>query len=456
MSQQRREAEGTAVLVWLTGYVVILLAVPSWLVIGPLGSAGAPSMLLGLASGLVWLLAQLPRPTGRVAHSPIRMALVLFLGCVGVSYAIAMAGPIDWDEVSPADLSLLVMLSWSGVLLLVHDGLEDERAVETLVRRVSYVGGLMATLGLAQFLTGTLLIDGLDVPGLRSTGAVFASFRNGLLRMSGTATSPIEFGALLTILLPLGLHHALYGTTRSRLLRWSPAAAMAGALVLSLSRSAYIGLVVALVVLLLGWPSRRRWQLMGLCAAGVLVVAVVSPRLLRAVRSMFATAQEDPSISSRTDSYDVVWQFFLNAPWFGRGPGTFLPKYRILDNNYLGLLINVGLVGLLAFVGLLLTAVVLLLVHRRRWARESSRDLALALVAGILAGAVSLAFFDGFAFPMTMGTLFLTLGLAGALVRVHREPPAESITGRVDTGSAHRDALGSGSGQKEVRVEQSA
>lgn len=429
LAQARVEPRGSGVVAWLTCYVVVLLAVPSWLVVGPLGSAGAPSMLLGLASGLVWLLAQLPRASGGTTSSPVRWALVVFLACVGLSYAVAMARPIEWDEVSPADQSLLVMLSWAGVFLLVHDGLEDEGAIETLVRRASYVGGLMATLGIIQFVTGQLLIDRLEIPGLRSTGAVFASFRNGLLRMSGTATSPIEFGALLTILLPLSLHHAFYGTTRSAVLRWGPTAAIAGALVLSLSRSAYIGLAIALAVLVLGWPARRRWQLLGLAVGGFAVLAVASPRLLRAVRSMFATAQDDPSIASRTNSYDVVWEFFLRSPWLGRGPGTFLPKYRILDNNYLGLLINVGLVGLLAFVGLLVTAMLVLVLRRRHWQADSSRDLALSLVAAVLAGGVSLAFFDGFAFPMTMGTLFLTLGLAGALVRVEGATSASTGVG---------------------------
>ena len=47
----RRDAVG-----WLTAYLVLLLFIPSRLVVGPLGSAGAPSMLFGLGSLLLWLL----------------------------------------------------------------------------------------------------------------------------------------------------------------------------------------------------------------------------------------------------------------------------------------------------------------------------------------------------------------------------------------------------------------
>lgn len=415
---------------WLTLYVVVLFAIPSRLVFGPLGSAGAPSMIVGLASALLWFLAQLWRSTPHDApRQPIRIALGLFLACMGISYALAMAGPIEYDEVSPADVALVVAVSWSGVLLVAHDGIGDKYALTTLVRRFALAGGLMAAVGLAQILTSQVLIDRIEIPGLTATGAVEASFRNGLLRMSGTATSPIEFGALLAILLPLAVHNAMHPSTRNPIARWLPVLSISLGLALSLSRSAYIALLVVFVVLLVGWPSRLRWRAVGVVVVTAGALAVASPRLFRSVRSMFATVDEDPSIASRTNSYDMVWQFFVQSPWFGRGPGTFLPKYRILDNNYLGLLINMGLVGLLTFTAILVTAIVVLIRARRRWQDPRARDLALSLTAGIAAGAISLAFFDGFAFPMTMGTLFLCLGLAGALVRLHRENDAPVVAG---------------------------
>ncbi len=46
---------------------------------------------------------------------------------------------------------------------------------------------------------------------------------------------------------------------------------------------------------------------------------------------------------------------------------------------------------------------------------EGTRDLAMALAAAVCAGFACLFMFDAFAFPMTIGTLFLILGMAGAL-----------------------------------------
>ena len=73
---------------------------------------------------------------------------------------------------------------------------------------------------------------------------------------------------------------------------------------------------------------------------------------------LFTGISQDDSALSRTDSYDLAAQFIERSPVFGRGLSTFLPSYRILDNQYLGLLIETGVVGTAAFLALLTTALV--------------------------------------------------------------------------------------------------
>ena len=82
----------------------------------------------------------------------------------------------------------------------------------------------------------------------------------------------------------------------------------------------------------------------------------------------------------------------------------------------------------LLFVGLWLATLRVLLRVRSTSRDDRTRSLATALAASVTAGFVSLSFFDAFAFPMTMGTLFLLIGLSGAL-RDHaavRSAPRES------------------------------
>ena len=147
-------------------------------------------------------------------------------------------------------------------------------------------------------------------------------------------------------------------------------------------------------------------------------MSVVTPNLLDSIIGLFSGVADDPSVASRTDSYTLGSQFIAQHPWFGRGLGTFLPKYIIFDNQYLLLLVTVGIVGTVAFIALGLTAIASLIQLRSRVLGESSRDLAVALAAAVASGFACLFMFDAFAFPMTTGLLFLIIGMSGALRRI--------------------------------------
>lgn len=404
---------------WLTVYIVFLFAIPSRLVVEQLGSAGAPSMLVGLVSLMGWSLYQLSRSTGDLRTRPVRFALVAFLLCVGASYVAAMAHPIDYDEVSPADVAVLAVASWSGTLLVVHDGVTSLDRLRVLAGRLGWAGGLLALLGLAQFVIGDAIVDRISIPGLSENMANLYG-RQGFIRPNATATHPIEFGVLLTMLLPFALHSALHFEHRHRIVGWLPVLLIGCALPVTFSRSAYVGAAVALTIMFAGWPAaRRRTFTLALLALLTLMFAAV-PKLFGTISGLFSNLSEDPSVGSRTDSYALAWDFIAQAPLLGRGPGTFLPKYRILDNQWLLLLVTVGLVGTAAFLVLACTAMWAQLSVRQSTRDPELRDLTLSVTASLAAGTISLAFFDAFAFPMTMGTLFIVLGFSGALFRLAR------------------------------------
>jgi O-antigen ligase len=248
--------------------------------------------------------------------------------------------------------------------------------------------------------------------------------RSGFSRPFGTALHPIEFGAVITTVLPIAIARARTRTT-SPVLKWLPVAAMGGAVMLSISRSAVVCGLVALIVLGLGWNGRER-RLLAAGVAGVFaLVAVLVPGMLGSLAGLFTTAAEDTSIASRTGSYPLAWEFFTTAPFFGRGYSTFLPLYRIFDNQYLLLLVEVGLLGLTAVLGLIVTAVVCAVQARRRATDPAVRELAGGLAASVVTAAAGLAFYDGFSFPTATGVLFVLLGLTGALRRLvlHGDQP---------------------------------
>ena len=123
----------------------------------------------------------------------------------------------------------------------------------------------------------------------------------------------------------------------------------------------------------------------------------------------------------------MAWEFVERAPLTGRGFLTFMPEYRILDNQYLGMLIDTGFLGSGALIALFTTGVVVAVRQRQRSEEDEVRSLALSLAASVSAAAVSFFFFDAFSFPMLAGVTFLVLGLIGALHSLDR--PATSMVG---------------------------
>jgi O-antigen ligase len=170
-------------------------------------------------------------------------------------------------------------------------------------------------------------------------------------------------------------------------------------------------------------PARTLRLLSAAAVVFVVLVFVTVPGILGTVLGLFTNAGGDPSIESRTGSYAVAGEFIQRSAWFGRGFGTFLPSYRIFDNQFLLSLVEVGVIGVLAMLTLFGAA-----TYAGRRTRTGACDPTLSLVGQALAaaacvGGTGLAIYDGFSFPMGTGTLFLLLGMAGCAYRLQRLEP---------------------------------
>lgn len=402
----------------LTIYLVVLYAIPSDRRFGPLGAAGSPSVIAGLALLLWWCWHQVRRSRPGEGSNPVRGALFVFLAACLVAYVAAMLRAIPVQEVSTADTGLLRLAGWAGVLLVAHDGIPDRDRAVVLMRRLGVGGGLFALVGLVQFVTGQSWVDQIQIPGLISSQD-FSNVqdRAGFIRSAGTAMHALEYAMVLSMILPVAVTMAIWHRGARFPTTWWPAGAIVLALTLAVSRSAIVGAAVALLVVMAGWPAR--WRLLALGAGSGLAAAVyvLVPGMVGTIRGLFTGVLNDPSAMSRATSYDLAEEMFLRSPLIGRGFGTFLPQYRIFDNQYLHLLIETGIVGLAAFVGLVVTAV---LVSLRVWrgAGGEAAQTALALAASLASGATLFALFDALAFPKAAGSLFLVLGLTGAWRRV--------------------------------------
>lgn len=401
----------------LIAYVVLLFAVPSALTVPALGGAGSPARIVGLLLMGWWAYDHIQQ--SRRAPNAVQAAYFVFLGAVLASYVAATTRAIPIEEVSTATLGIVLVLSFGGSLLIASNGLTSMDAITRMLRMVVVAGAAVAAFACFQVVTHREWADMIHLPGLSANTPIYQlGNRDGLPRPNGTATHPIELGMVLTMVLPIAINLAITDRSRTTLRRLAPVVLILAAIFLSISRSAMVGAVLGLIVIAVRWTPEVRHRAALAAPVFGFGVFVMVPGLLGTIAGLFTGAGNDDSVRSRTDSYALAWSFIHHAPWFGRGLGTFLPEYRILDNQWLGLLIEIGLVGTLCFAVLILTALHAAESARRARAGTGSDQLAQGVKASVAVGAVCLLFFDGFSFPIGSGLLFLMIGIAGSLGRL--------------------------------------
>ena len=422
----------------LVTYVILLTMIPSQLVVGPLGAAGTPAGILAIGL-LVWWAASLAVPQVRRGTGAVPWLLAAFALTYLVSYAVGIARPLDSSlQVNSADRAVLSLCGWCGITLIVTYGLDGAAALNRLVKMVVIGVSVVAVLGMLQFFFNLDLAALIKIPGLRANAAFGEVIsRSDFRRVTGTTTHPIEFGIVLSAALPLCVHHARFAVRGwGRTLSWSAVMVIAAALPLSVARSGILGSAIAFVVMFPSWPRAFRRRVLVVLSVGAVAFSFVVPGLLGTIRGLFLNANSDPSTGGRTADYEPVMQYFAQHRIFGTGMGTYMPElYRTLDNQYLAILVETGLVGLVATLVLLFGTMVVAAITRSRLAHDADRDLLQSAMAGVAVLTVSAGTFDMFAFPMAVGLLFRLIGLVGAGARiVANEGPLIPLPRRLGAG----------------------
>ena len=411
----------------LSLYTLILMLIPSPLVLGPLGAAGGPATIFAVIL-LVFYLVTLVNPPMALNRGPqpIRVAMVLMTCAILAAYISANRHTLPGLEQNGADRGLIFMFGWLGVALVAADGIVSFDRLRTLLGRVILGASIVSAIAITQFFSGVNIAQYIQIPGLTDQTALTNLTRGQLNRPSATALHPLELALVLAICLPIAIHRARFAPAGFRARRWLQAALIGMAVPLTVSRSALIAIVVAALVIVPTWPKphRRRAYLVGLVAIAGLFAS--SPGLLSTFRKLFGEIGADSSSASRTGAFSSAVPFISQHPWLGRGFGTFLPAtYFFTDDQYLLALIEIGFIGLVALVGLFVTAWITARNARRLSSNPEFRDLAQSFAASVAVPMAGFATLDSLSFPMAAGLTFLVLGCVGALWRLVRtETPA--------------------------------
>lgn len=268
--------------------------------------------------------------------------------------------------------------------------------------------------------------------------------RGDRLRTYASAEHPIALAAALCMLVPPAIYLAV--TSRRRL--WWIAAGVLGLGVLAtVSRTGVMMLLAAAIVFLWLRPRKtlRMWPAL---LPALVVVHFALPHTLGILKSSFLPeggliAEQRSSAGSKTaggrvSDLDPVFAQVARNPIFGVGFGTQVidvpghqgpvnENARILDNQWLGTLLETGVLGVLGWAWLLARFV-------RRSGKAAKLDdsprgwLLVALAASVASFAVGMLTYDAFAFIQVTFLLFILVGLGVATLR--RGGAARALPGR--------------------------
>ena len=325
-------------------------------------------------------------------------------------------------QLAGADRFLMQIAVITGIVLVAAECLTSMSELRRVLRALVWGGAFCGAVAALQFWMSLDLAPYLrELPGfsLNWENAGILD-RAALNRVAGTAIHPIELGVVAGMLLPLAIHLAMYDTDRSARARWAPVVLIGIAIPTSVSRSAILSVALALAVFVALMPSRQRlWGLCGLPFA-LCAVFMSAPGLIGTLTSFFGAGTSDPSIATRVDDYPLAERLVREAPWFGHGPGTYIPDnlLDVFDNEYLKIYVELGLVGLIALVAYLALPVIFALVARRHSEDPELRGLCAALAGAALAATACSFTFDSLGFPMFSNVYALVIGLIGAAWRL--------------------------------------
>lgn len=415
---------GAAVAFWASLEVGFCVVLAFWLLVpGNLAVVGLPHIVLVdrfvLYTFALRLLLRHNRegepPGSAYRLSAIHAVLAIFL----------LVGFVDGVVVAQRGLSLASNLdTWIytlDVIVVFVVGLAVIREVG--VRRVAgpivVLVSVAAFIGIIERFTGSgwsnFFFEHLPTSYVLP-GAGALQTRAGHVRSQGAAQFALEFGWVLAILLPLVMVTAFrWARGRARLAKaaYLLPVPVAVAVALASARSAEVAVAVGivLVTVLAGFPRRLIMAMVALGAV-VVLVAMADPSLIGA---SFTSAAHTDSISVRAQRLPDVFALVVQRPFTGIGYSGLTSTVPGLDDAYALQYVSLGVIGVAAFVALLITAGVTglrsLAAPRNTWVRE----LGAATVVGIAFVAVASGTYDVTSTPQTRWTFALLAALAVAL-----------------------------------------
>lgn len=239
------------------------------------------------------------------------------------------------------------------------------------------------------------------------------------LGVRANTVGPTAHGLAITTMLGMALPFALFlaATAARRIQKGAfltiAVLCVAGGLATE-RRTAVVLPVIAIAVMALAVPITRTYILRAVVALAV-VIALFAPSAATQTYERLAGKDEETAISSqgRSSDFEAIRPVIEHRAVLGQGVGAFPNQQRIFDNAYLGLLVGTGVVGVLAYIGVLGSMVALGWRRLRDPNDADGRGYGGALLAALAAYIAANALFDTLTFPQAPYALLMLVALVG-------------------------------------------
>jgi O-antigen ligase len=417
----------------LAVFLVLIFLVPVDSISVPI-SLPVDSKLDRLALGalaVLWLVVALAggRFAPRPRHSALDAAVALFLAVAIASVVINMTTLARLDELELAMKKLGLLLAFAAFFHITVTTVRPGE-VQAFCKLAVGLACITAAGTIFEYRSGVNLFFDLAnavFPPPFTVGAGPEDPEFGRAAVTGPTLHGLEVATMLSLTLPAAIIGMLQADgLRSRLL-WGAATALVFAGAVATDRKSAAVVPLAIIFVLVLYRPRAMFRLAPLGIALLALVPVMSPGALGSIKGQLMPdrVSTDNSTTGRTSDYRAVLPDLRTKPAFGRGYGSYDPHtYRVLDNQYLGLAIESGFIGVAAFLILLATTVGVALRPIRSGDPVRGPP-ALAATAAAAGVGVAAALFDLLGYPQVPYLFFFLAGLA--VVCAHGAVPRRGV-----------------------------
>jgi hypothetical protein len=386
----------------------------------PIMELSAPRLLgLCFLPGLLLSLV-VDRPRLRVLQHPLPIAVTVF-------WAIVVVTPL-WSRGSISLTAairdgFLYGLDYLLPCLVTLALIRDSSRARKLVIALAAGGAFLATFAVVEFASGSNPFVKLGPLLPQAEQWTRLDTRAGLPRVEVTFSHPLSFGRYLALLAPLVVWASASSTKRVE--RWwlgATAVGIAAATLLTLSAGPALTLLLGLVLTVAALRRPSLPAMAGVLAALAIFVLLlpVSSQVRETLGAWLGLETSLTALTRRNFAYrlavfDIARYGLETSPLFGYGNRASIPVLQAnqdIINTYVGQFMKHGIVGLSAFLAIILTF--LRTVGRAALGDQPLRSFALVLAAAMLPQLILLLSVS----PVGPGErmFWIFVGLAGALL----------------------------------------